>query len=168
MRSHVLLLASLLVAAAVGCTPSPTGQLEANKDLVRQFAEVTNAADWEALAAMVTEDLTRHSTATAGPPVTSREEFIQLQKSFQASFPNQRITVQQLVAEGDRVAILGTYSGTNTGPMGDIPATGKSIESPFLGIFRIESGKVAELWVEWDNLAFLAQLGLYPPPPSGE
>jgi predicted ester cyclase len=66
------------------------------------------------------------------------------------------------------VAILGTYSGTNTGPMGDIPATGKSIESPFLGIFRIESGKVAELWVEWDNLAFLAQLGLYPPPPSGE
>ena len=168
MRSHVLVLASLLVAAVFGCTPSPTAQLEANKDLVRQFAEVTNAADWEALAAMVTEDLTRHSTATAGPPVTSREEFIQLQKSFQASFPDQRITVQQLVAEGDRVAILGTYSGTNTGPMGDIPATGKTVESPFLGIFRIESGLIAELWVEWDNLAMLTQLGLYPPPPPGE
>jgi steroid delta-isomerase-like uncharacterized protein len=168
MKPHLLVLASLIATAAAGCTPSPTADLEANKDLVRQFAEVTNAADWEALAAMVTEDLTRHSTATAGPPVTSREEFIQLQKSFHSSFPDQRITVQQLVAEGDRVAILGTYSGTNTGPMGDIPATGKSVESPFLGIFRIESGKVAELWVEWDNVAMLSQLGLYPPPPPGD
>ena len=66
------------------------------------------------------------------------------------------------------MAILGVYSGTNTGPMGDIPATGKSAESPFLGIFRIESGLIAELWVEWDNLAMLTQLGLYPPPPPGE
>jgi ketosteroid isomerase-like protein len=51
--------------------------LEANKELVRQFTEAVNAADWEALAAVVSEDFTRHSAATAGPPVTSREAFIQ-------------------------------------------------------------------------------------------
>jgi predicted ester cyclase len=49
--------------------------------------------------------------------------------------------------------------------MGEIPATGRSVASTFLSFFRIESGRIAELWVEWDNVVMLAQLGLYPPPP---
>lgn len=153
---------ALLLAA--GCAPSPGALLEANKELVRQFTEAANAADWESLALVVAEDFTRHSAATAGPPVTSRGQFIELQESFLVSFPDQRVTIQQLVAEGDRVAALATYSGTHTGPMGDVPATGLPIESPFLALFRIEDGRIAELWVEWDNLAMLNQLGLFPPP----
>jgi len=76
--------------------------------------------------------------------------------------------MQQLVAEGDRVAGLATYSGTQTGPMGDIPATGKAVEAPVLAMFRIEEGRIAELWVVWDNVAMLTQLGQFPPsrPPS--
>jgi predicted ester cyclase len=46
--------------------------------------------------------------------------------------------------------------------MGDFPATGNRVESKFLAIFRIEEGKIAELWVEWDNVAMLTQLGLFP------
>ena len=99
-----------------------------------------------------------------GPPVTSREEFIRLQESFLVSFPDQRVTVEQLIAEGDYVAVRATYTGTQTGPMGEFPATGRKVEAPFLAIFRIEAGQVAELWVEWDNLAMLTQLGLFPPP----
>ena len=152
----------LLIVAA--CSPSPCAELEANKQLVRQFTEATNAADWEALAAVVSKDFTRHSAATAGPPVTSRDAFIELQESFLVSLPDQHVTIQQLVAEGDLVAGLSTYSGTHTGPMGDIPPTGLAAEMPFLALFRIESGQIAELWVEWDNLAMLNQLGLFPPP----
>jgi len=48
--------------------------------------------------------------------------------------------------------------------MGNFPPTGKSVESKFLTIFRIEDGRIAEIWVEWDNLAMLTQLGLFPPP----
>jgi ketosteroid isomerase-like protein len=107
MRRTTLVLSTLLAATAIGCTPSPTAQLEANKDLVRRFTEALNAADWDALDALLTEDFIRYSQATAGPQVNSREEFIQLQESF-------------------------------------------------LGI--------AELWVEWDNVAMLTQLGLFPPP----
>jgi predicted ester cyclase len=62
------------------------------------------------------------------------------------------------------VAAYATYSGTMTGPLGDLPATGKSMESKFMTIFRIEDGRIAELWVEWDNLSMLTQLGLFPPP----
>jgi steroid delta-isomerase-like uncharacterized protein len=132
---------------------------------VQRFTEAVNSANWDALDDIVTEDFTRHSEATAGPQVTSREEFVQLQESFLVSVPDQRVTIKKLIAEGDEVAGLATYSGTHTGPMGEFPATGKTFESTFLAIFRIEAGRIAELWVEWDNVAMLTQLGLFPPPP---
>jgi predicted ester cyclase len=47
--------------------------------------------------------------------------------------------------------------------MGDSPATGKSAETTFLAMFRIADRKIAEMWVEWDNMAILTQLGLFPP-----
>lgn len=133
---------------------SPSGEFNANKDLVREFTDAANAADWDGLAEIVAEDFTRHSAATAGPPVHSRDEFIELQKIFLGSFPDQHVRLEQLIAEGDLVAALATYSGTQTGPMGAFPA-----------MFRMESGQIAELWVEWDNVAMLTQLGLFPPSP---
>lgn len=163
----VTVIASLL---AMGCAQSPSAPLEANKDLVGRFTDATNVADWDALAEIVTQDFTRHSAATSGPPVTSRDEFIQLQQSFLLSFPDQHVTMEQLIAEGDYVAARAVYTGTQTGPMGEFPATGRAVEAPFMAIFRIEGSRVAELWVEWDNLAMLSQLGLFPPtePPSTE
>lgn len=169
MRRNGKVLASVFLTIIIGCTTVPSTDLDANKNLVRRFTEATNLADWDALAEVVTEDFVRHSAATAGPPVTSREEFVLLQKGFLGSFPDQHVELEQLVAEGDRVAALATYSGTQAGPMGDFSATGKAVRAPFLAIFRIESGQIAELWVEWDNIAMLTQLGLFPPsPPSSE
>lgn len=167
MRKAIVPVVTLLVIG-VGCATSPSGELDANKDLVREFTEATNAADWDGLAEIVADDFSRHSAATTGPPVSSRDEFIQLQKVFLGSFPDQHVRLEQLVAEGDLVAALATYSGTQTGPMGDFPATGRTVQAPFLAMFRIESGRIAELWLEWDNVAMLTQLGLFPPasPPS--
>jgi steroid delta-isomerase-like uncharacterized protein len=150
----------------VACAPSPSEQLEANKNLVRRFTTAINAADWNVLDELLTEDFRRHSQATPGMEVDSREEFKQLQESFLASMPDQEITVEMLVAEGDKVAAYATYSGTQTGPMGELPATGNYAAIKFLSIFRIEENRIAELWVEWDNLAMLNQLGLFPPPGS--
>jgi predicted ester cyclase len=100
--------------------------------------------------------------------VTSREDFVALQEKFLASFPDQHTSIRQIVAEGDRVAVLATYTGTQTGPLGDFPVTGKVVNVPFLAMFRIEGGKIAELWVEFDNVAIHSQLGLFPPPGAGE
>jgi len=87
-----------------------------------------------------------------------------LQKSFITSLPDQKVTTKILIAEGDKVAAYAIYSGTLSGPMGEFPATGKSTELNFITIFRIEEGRIAEIWVEWDNLTMLGQLGLFPPP----
>ena len=154
---------ALFLLVLTGCN-NPSKGLKANKNLILRFTEASNAADWDSFNEFLTMDFSRHCQATPAVKVNSREEFIKLQKSFLASMPDQKISIEMLIAEGDKVAAYGTYSGTLTGPMGEFPATGKSMECKFLGIFRIEEGRIAELWVEWDNLAILAQLGLFPPP----
>lgn len=62
------------------------------------------------------------------------------------------------------VAVRATYSGTQSGPMGPFPAIGKPMSIPFNGIVRIEDGRIDEMWVEWDNLGPLVQLGHITPP----
>jgi steroid delta-isomerase-like uncharacterized protein len=141
--------------------------IEANKDLVRRFGEAINSANWDALDDVLTEDFKRHCQATPDVKVESLEEFKALQQSFLETFPDQRVTVDTMIAEGDKVGFMGTYSGTQMGPMGDIPATGKKGEVRIAGFFRIEGGRIAELSIEWDNVAFLSQLGLFPSP-TGE
>jgi len=152
-----------------GCTPNPDDELAKNKEVVKQFIEVSNDASWDRLAAVVAADFKRHSAATAGEPVTSLEEFIALQQGFLTTFPDQHVRLDHMIAEGDHVAIRATYTGTQSGPMGAFPASGNKVDGPFIAFFRIESGKIAELWVEWDNVDMLTQLGLFPPPaPSSE
>ena len=165
MKKHKLLLVMIaqLVVVLLGCDNS-SERLEANKKLIHRFVKATNVADWNAFDELLTPDFRRHCQATPNVKVNSREEFKKLQESFLESMPDQKITIEMLIAEGDKVAAYATYTGTLTGPMGEFPATGKSVESKFMTIFRIEVGQIAELWVEWDNLAMLTQLGLFPPP----
>jgi steroid delta-isomerase-like uncharacterized protein len=164
MYKSNLIITLILEMLLVVCCPPASKRLDANKNLIHRFTASINAADWDALDELLTADFSRHSQATPNVQVNSREEFKKLQESFLVSMPDQQITIEMLIAEGDKVAAYATYSGTLTGPMGEFPATGKSMESKFISIFRIEEGRIAELWVEWDNLAMLTQLGLFPPP----
>lgn len=164
MCKKFLLITLIIAIPIAACGPNQSDQLKANKDLVQRFTTALNNADWNALDELVTEDFQRHCQATHDVQVKSRDEFKNLQKSFLVSMPDQKVTNEMILAEGDKVAAYSTYSGTHTGPMGDIPATGKSVDLKCMGIFRIEKGKIAELWVEWDNISMLTQLGLFPPP----
>jgi steroid delta-isomerase-like uncharacterized protein len=155
-----LLLALPLLAA--GCA-APTTPLEANKDLVRRFVQAGNERAFDALDTIVAANFVRHSQATPDLTVGNLEQFKAFLRQDAATFPDSRVTTHQLVAEGDRVAFHGTYAGTQEGPMGPFPASGKRMEIEFFGVFRIEDDRIAELWVAWDNLAALTQLGHWPP-----
>ena len=157
MRTHVMLLCILAVGLLAGCTPPPDATLEANKELFRQYVEAYNSMDIDRLDELMAADFVRHSQSVS--ELHSLEEFKAELRRYADAFPNDHMEAQMLVAEGDKVAGYMTWSGTQEGPWGPFPATGQQAEMNFIYLFRVEEGKLAEMWVEWDNMSFLTQLG---------
>ncbi len=77
-------------------------------------------------------------------------------------FPDAQISLKMIIGEGNMIVGYFTFSATQEGAMGPFPATGKRAELNYLSIMRLEDGKIAEMWVEWDNLSILSQLGHFP------
>lgn len=147
----------------------PTTTPEENKAIVRRvMTEGVNAHNLEVFREMLASNYARHSQATTEMPeirgVEAMQEF--LKASF-TTFPDWHEKIEFMIAEGDKVAYMTTGTATHTGPMGDIPPTGKKVAVTNFIIQRIENGKIAETWIGWDNLAALVQLGLFPPPGAG-
>jgi steroid delta-isomerase-like uncharacterized protein len=152
-------LASLSVLGLISSSPGSGTTEHENKALVRRFGEASNTRQFDALAQLVTDDFVRHCQATPDVDVRSREQFIEFLRRDAAVFPDARQTAHHLVAEGDLVAFWATYEGTQEGQMGPFPPSHKRMQIDFAGVFRVRDGKLAELWVTWDNLASLRQLG---------
>jgi predicted ester cyclase len=93
-------------------------------------------------------------------PYVTDEGLYQHVALFEGGFPQYRIKAEDMIEEGDKVAIRGRFMGTHSGEFNGIPATGKTVELPFIIIYRIEGGKIAEHWLEANNLALLTQLGV--------
>ncbi len=130
-----------------------------NKSLVRAFVEAVNAQDWPRVMKMLAPDFKRHSSAAGEPGVRSAMDLVAFLQAEFATFPDATETLVDLVAEGDRVAARHHFRGTQLGPMGPFPPSGKVLSSNYLAIYRIENHRIAEAWAEWDNLAGLKQLG---------
>jgi len=141
-----------------------TQMLEENKALVHAFNEAVDKRDYNALDELIAEDFHRHSAASPEANATNREEMKVFLRANERTFPDLQTIVVMMAAEEDIVAVYATFTGTMDGPMGDIPPTGNHVESPFISFFRIADGKITEMWVEWDNVNFLSQLGLFPMP----
>ena len=168
MKTTALLLATALAWLCIGCGSSTEAQLEANKAVVERFAEAMNNQDFDSLDDLVAPDLVRHSQATPELNIRSLEQFKQFLQQNRETLPDAHQEINTMIAEGDKVAVYVTLTGTQEGPMGPFPATGKPMSSQFLGMLRLEEGKIAEMWVEWDNLAILTQLGHFPRPQGEE
>lgn len=172
MKASLLLISLAILGSGCGGGTDASNRdikdarLEANKGIVMRFNDAQNAWDYDTIASLLAPDIKRHCQATPESPVNSREDYLALIKSYETSTPDAHQTINHIMAEGDMVAVNLTYSGTQTGPMGDTPPTGKHFDLDVLAMFRIEDGLIAEAWVEWDNLAILRQLGLFPPPAS--
>jgi predicted ester cyclase len=80
-----------------------------------------------------------------------------------SAFPDSTWTIDDMIAEGDQVVTKKTLRGTHTGPLGDLPATGRAVTLQFVDIMRVRDGKIVEHWLSMDQLSFLQQLGVIPP-----
>jgi len=123
------------------------------------MVEAINDRDLDRLSFLVAENVIRHSAATAGVIITNLEAFKAFLRTDFAAVPDSEISIEVIFGNKDYVALRATYSGTQTGAMGPFPPSGNKVELPFVGILRIADGKIAEMWVEWDNVHMLTQLG---------
>jgi len=164
LQKYSLLAGMAFLLCVIGCTPYAIQQAEKNKQLFTRGVEAINNRDWEALDDLIAPNYVRHCQATPDVEVTSLEDFKQFLKQDTATFPDSRMTIQYLVAEGNLVAFYCTYVGTQKGQMGPFPASNKQMTLEFSGVHRIENGKLMETWLTWDNVAALTQLGHLPPP----
>lgn len=152
---------ALAICTTVSCAPEDSS---ANEEIVLRMIEAINARDFDALDDVVSQTVRRYSAATPDVHVTTLEEFKAFLRADLAAVPDAMQETNMVFSSGDMVAIHETYTGTQTGQMGPFPPSGRELEVPFIGLLRIEDGKIAEIWVEWDNLNALAQLGHFPPP----
>ncbi|MGY1642567.1 ester cyclase [Geodermatophilus sp. SYSU D00703] len=133
------------------------------RSLVRRLEEAMNARRLDLLDELLDPGFTRHSQATPDLAITSRDRFREFLRQDAATFPDNTQTFSEIVVEGDRAGFWATYEGTQTGPMGPFPPSGRRARFDFAGVLRVADGRIAELWVTWDNVTVLSQLGHLPP-----
>lgn len=133
-----------------------------HKAVVRRFYEdVLNSGDIDALEELAEEDYLENDMLPGqGTGLTGlRDRVTMLKTALDSQF-----TIEDVIAEGDKVAVRWTNSGTHVGDFAGIPATGKNFTIAGIDIHRMRDGKMAEHWHVVDQLTMLQQLGIIPAP----
>lgn len=134
---------------------------ETNKAIVRRyFDQVLDEQQPNLAEEFLADNIELHGSGLA----PGREAVEQWLAMFAAAFPDGHYTVDDVVAEGDKVVARTTFNGTHKAEMQGIPATGKAVSVASITIFRLHNGKIAEGWLASDNLGMMQQLGVIPSP----
>ncbi len=134
---------------------------EQNKSIVRRWVEEGwNKRNTALIDQLFTPNFYQHET---GPEtVNSSETLKPFVAGYLSAFPDLQFTIEDLVAEGDKVVWRFKATGNNTGPFMGGPATGKSVAVTGIIIFRLENSRMAEAWLNLDVLGLLQQVGIIP------
>lgn len=126
------------------------------KARARSFIAALNAGDKETIEEMLAPDYVQHSE---GVP-ESRNAFMVYVFSLITAFPDGKFIIDDMIAEGDKVMLRWTYSGTNTGSWMGAPPTGRKVSFSGMDLWRYnEAGRLAEIWFVTDRLVLMQQLG---------
>jgi predicted ester cyclase len=85
-------------------------------------------------------------------------------EEFEKSFPGYDLELEDMVVEGDKVALRAVFSGVHQAEFQGIAATGREVNLPVMLMYRIDGGKIAQFWMSSDSLSLLQQLGAVPVP----
>ena len=132
---------------------------ESNKALARRIVEAVcnerNVSEWDK---HMDKDFVLHYHGQDHKGLEASAWALASWQGFLGVAPDTRITIDEVVAEGDMVAVRAVLKGTNTGPIGNIPATGKKFNMAYVVFDRFRDGKIAECWQVMDRL--VDRLGL--------
>jgi len=160
----------ILMAFALGCQDQQAlAELEGlralenveeqNKVLIRDLIEKWNDRNTDALKELYAPNANYHHPSLGATPI-SYEKASEMNEVFWQAFPDLTLTIEDLFAEGDKVAARFIGRGTHQGDLGEIPATQKMTEASALQIFHIVDGKIVETWELSDTLGLMQQLGM--------
>ena len=134
---------------------------EENKASIRRYVEEAwNKGNVDIMDELMAAHYARHMAISA-PPLT-RDGQKQRILGFRRAFPDLRLTIEDMVAEGEKVSFRLTLRGTHQGEFMHVPPTGKQIVVGAVDVARFEDGKVVEQWGQTDMLGLLQQLGAIP------
>jgi steroid delta-isomerase-like uncharacterized protein len=133
---------------------------EANKSIAREFFAALSRRDVDAAVALLADDYVGYQPGAPAP--LGREAVGPLLNALLAAFPDFQSTVEDQIAEGDKVVNRFTASGTQQGEFFGIPATGRHVTYSGIEILRFAGGKIAENHTSYDQLGMLRQLGAVP------
>lgn len=126
-----------------------------NKRLIREeFDSIWNEGEYH--EEKFADDYVAHGWA---PEPIDLEEEREATAAFRSAFPNTYKDIEDLIAEGDRVVLRYGMTGTHEGEFEGIAPTGNDVSTTGIFIYRIEDGRIAESWLNYDGLSLLSQLG---------
>lgn len=135
---------------------------EENKALARRFyEELVNAQNLDAAEQFVAPDFIEHLPMPPGTP-PGLEGFKVFMGAYFQAFPDLRLNVEWMVAEGDMVVTHLTVRGTHKGELMGIPPTGKEVTVTLTDANRISGGKFVEHWANFDQFGLMQQIGAIP------
>ena len=139
---------------------------EENKALIRRFfQEVWDNKNLDIFDELVAADSVDHELPPGLP--SGREGGKAYLGIFLTAFPDTNMTIEDQMADGDRVVTRWTAVGTHTAELMGIPATNKQVTVPGIDIHRIVAGKIVEHWGQFDQMGMMQQLGVIPAPGGG-
>ena len=137
--------------------------LEANKSIAKKYVDALNRHDVDAVVALCAPDFVNHA---AIPEAQGAEGLRRILGKLIKAFPDQRHSLDDVIAEGNQVVCRTTMRGTHSGPLEFVrwptPATGRSLTVKAIHVFRVENDKIVEHWAEQDIGAMMRQLGAAP------
>jgi steroid delta-isomerase-like uncharacterized protein len=136
--------------------------VQENKAIMqRYYDEAWNQGKLSVLDEIVSADYVNHSPAVPGLP-PGPEGLKPIVAAFRTGFPDVQFTIEELIAEGDKVVTRWTMRGTHKGEFMGIPATDKQVHVTGIQVECIQGGKIVEHWRQSDDLSMLQQLGAIP------
>jgi steroid delta-isomerase-like uncharacterized protein len=133
---------------------------ETNKAIVRRYIEqVINEQRYDLADEFFVDTVELHGV---GPGISGRTALAEFYATFGTAFPDWHMTIDDMVAEGDKVVVRYTANGTHQGEFQGIPITGKPYTQNAIVIYQLTNGKIVEGWLQTDMLSMMQQLGLMP------
>lgn len=134
-----------------------------NKELMRRVSEEAwGAGNLDVIDEYFADDFVSHNPASGD--IHGPEEYKEGIKMFRSAFPDLEVTVEDLIAEGDKVVLRASQTGTHEGEFMGIEPTGKTVEISGVVIGRINDGKAVEQWPQLDMMGLMQQLGVVEAP----